>query len=228
MYIKKPSLFFFKFGSGTQENKERNDGLLRHRGGSLRVSPTVVCPREIFWDIRRQEASPRELEPEAHTELNIVACQIAREAVGARPVGPGGLPSTYDAEPPSSIAERAVCYHRCWNAVADHVDRFLTELNTTAYKSVSKFISKSFMAGGCCAGTLAMRRCGSGAHASGFLPTAIVCAGLNLSDHGHSFQHLEKELLRTCFSTRHLHLRQGLHLLQGCAPANCDAPPSRR
>ena len=116
----------------------------------------------------------------------------------AQPVGREGMLSAYAGEAPDAVNARSAAMRACIGTIDQSMHKLFSELNLTAFDSVAQFIRGAFQEGGCCDPTPRTQSGDHFDHCQQFLPTAIVCAGLNLSDHGLSFRHLRTHLEKHC------------------------------
>ena len=115
-----------------------------------------------------------------------------------QPVGREGMPCAYPGEAPDAVDARASALRACINTIDQRMHKLFSELNFKAFDSVANFIREAFQKGGCCNPKLHLQSPDHFDHHQQFLPTALVCAGLNLSDHGLSFSHLRTHLEKHC------------------------------
>jgi|EP00945_MAST-04E_sp_MAST-4E-sp1_P008627 origin recognition complex subunit 3 len=122
--------------------------------------------------------------------------------------GESVFPSCYGAESVDAVQMRYEAFTKCFLAVQHRVSMLSTDLNESAFHSISDFFREAYGYYGCAnaAGiderggdeTNDNRPLGAVLKRDRFLPACIVCAGLNLSDHGTTHRHLRKHLRSTC------------------------------
>ena len=130
------------------------------------------------------------------------------------------FPPSYPGESVDAVKARHEAFSVCRNSLDTLEKSLAMELNLKAFTTVSKFFHKSYSDDGCSAKWRSreavmptkVRDTKQQAPSPGsiaapptkrnprdrFLPTAIVCAGLNLSDHDKTFDGMKKYLMRTC------------------------------
>ena len=130
------------------------------------------------------------------------------------------FPPCYPGESVDAVKARHEAFSVCRNSLDTLEKSLAMELNLKAFTTVSKFFHKSYSDDGCSAKWRSreavmptkVRDTKQQAPSPGsiaapptkrnprdrFLPTAIVCAGLNLSDHDKTFDGMKKYLMRTC------------------------------
>jgi hypothetical protein len=131
------------------------------------------------------------------------------------------FPPCYPGESVDAVQARHEAYLHCRNSLEKFEKSLSMKLNLKAFNAVSNFFYDAYGEDGCAAkwrsyedvlNTRNTTTSNDRAPSPGmlpapqtkrsprdrFLPTAIVCAGLNLSDHGKTFDGLTKHLLKSC------------------------------
>ena len=133
----------------------------------------------------------------------------------SRPVSVDGTPCFSYGETPESVDARTTALRECVDIIDRSTHQLFSDLNKSAFESVASFLQSAYDKDGCCKSvpltaptastttsttstTTTPSTTSSTTYRQQFLPTAIVCAGLNLSDHGLSFGHLTSHLTQHC------------------------------
>ena len=130
------------------------------------------------------------------------------------------FPPCYPGESVDAVKARHEAFSVCRNSLDTLEKSLAMELNLKAFTTVSKFFHNSYSDDGCSAkwrsreavvptkvkdtkqqapspGSIAAPTTKRNPR-DRFLPTAVVCAGLNLSDHDKTFDGMKKYLMRSC------------------------------